>query len=73
MGDAPNEIVKITIDETGTAHVTHVINSTASNFKPIQVETVNGNMDNLTVTDNKGNTVEYATIQKTPLSIGPVR
>ena len=69
MGDVPNEVVKITIDETGTAHVTHVINSTASNFKPIQVETVNGNMDNLTVTDNKGNSVEYATIQKTPLSI----
>ncbi len=69
MGDVPNEVVKITIDETGTAHVTHVINSTASNFKPIQVDTVNGNMDNLTVTDNKGNSVEYATIQKTPLSI----
>ncbi len=69
MGEAPNEVVKATIDETGTAHVTHVINSTVVNFKPIQVDIVNGNMDNLTVTDNNGNPVEYAKIQKTPLSI----
>ncbi|MDE1845165.1 MAG: hypothetical protein KGI10_07550 [Thaumarchaeota archaeon] len=69
MGDVPNEVVKITIDETGTAHVTHVINSTASNLKPIQVDTVDGKMDNLTITDNNGKSVEYATIEKTPVSI----
>ena len=69
MGQAPHEVVKVTIDETGTAHVTHVINSTAANFKPIQVDTISGNMDNLTVTDSNGNPVEYAKIQKTPLSI----
>jgi len=69
MGEAPHEVVKVTIDETGTAHVTHVINSTTANFKPIQVDTVSGNMDNLTVTDNNGNSVEYVKIQKTPLSI----
>ena len=68
MGEAPHEVIKVTIDETGTAHVTHLINSTA-NFKPIQVDTVDGNMNNLTVTDNTGKSVEYATIQKTPLSI----
>ncbi len=69
MGDSPHEVVKVTIDETGTAHVTHEINSTAANLKPIQIDTVNGNMDNLTVTDVNGNPVEYAKIQKTPLSI----
>ena len=69
MGEAPHEVVKVTIDETGTAHVTHVINSTGANFKPIQVDTVSGNMDNLTVTDSNGNSVEYAKIQKIPLSI----
>ncbi len=69
MGDAPHEVVKITIDETGTAHVTHEINTTASNFKPIQVDTINGDMANLTVTDSSGNAVEYGKIQKTPLSI----
>lgn len=69
MGEAPHEVVKVTIDETGTAHVTHEINTTAANLKPIQVDTVSGNMNNLTVTDSNGNPVEYAKIQKTPLSI----
>ncbi|MDH2906630.1 MAG: hypothetical protein PXX83_00855 [Candidatus Nitrosotalea sp.] len=69
MGDSPHEVVKVTIDENGTAHVTHEVNSTAANLKPIQIDTVNGNMNNLTVTDASGNPVEYAKIQKTPLSI----
>jgi len=69
MGAAPHEVVKVTIDETGTAHVTHEINTTTANFKPIQVDTIDGNMNNLTVTDSSGNSVEYAKIQKTPLSV----
>lgn len=69
MGQAPQEVLKVTIDETGTAHVTHVINSTVANFKPIQVDTISGNLDNLTVTDTSGNPVEYGKIQKTSLSI----
>ena len=69
MGEAPQEVIKVTIDETGTAHVTHEINSTAVNFKPIQVDLISGNMDNLNVTDSNGNSVQYAKIQKTPLSI----
>ena len=69
MGDAPHEVVKVTIDETGTAHVTHEINSTAANLKPIQVDTISGDMSNLAVTDSNGNPVEYAKIQKTPLSV----
>ncbi|MGB9125128.1 MAG: hypothetical protein WCC55_06230 [Nitrosotalea sp.] len=69
MGEAPQEVVRVTIDETGTAHVTHEINSTAVNFKPIQVDLISGNMDNLNVTDSNGNPVQYAKIQKTPLSI----
>ena len=69
MGDAPHEVLKVTIDETGNAHVTHVINSTITNFKPIQVNTINGNMENLTVTDSSGNPVEYGKMQTTPLSI----
>jgi hypothetical protein len=69
MGVAPQEVIKVDIDETGTAHVTHEINSTVSNFKPIQVDLISGNMNNLNVTDNNGSPVEYAKIQKTPLSI----
>ena len=69
LGDIPNEVIKITIDENGTAHVTHVINSSASTFKPIQVNTVDGKMQNLTVTDGQGNSVEYGTLEKTPVSV----
>ncbi len=69
MGDTPHEVVRVTIDENGTAHVTHEINSTDANLKPIQIDTINGNMTNLNVTDSNGNSVEYAKIQKAPLSI----
>jgi hypothetical protein len=69
MGAAPNEVIKITIDETGTAHVRHEINSATSYLKPIQVDTISGNISNLTITDSNGNPVEYAKIQKTPLSV----
>ena len=69
MGVPPQEVLKVTIDETGTAHVTHVINSTVVNLKPIQVDTISGNLDNLTVTDSSGNPVEYGKMQKIPLSI----
>lgn len=68
MGDAPHEILKVTIDGTGTAHVTHEVNGTM-NSKPIQVDLVDGNMNNLVVTDTSGKNVEYATVQKTPPSI----
>jgi hypothetical protein len=69
MGQAPHEVLKVTIDELGTAHVTHDINTTNTTFVPIQVDLINGNMTNLSVTDISGNSVEYAKIQKTPLSI----
>ena len=69
MGETSHEVLKVTIDETGTAHVTHVINSTVVNFKPIQVDTIDGNMENLTVTDSSGNPVEYGKMQTKPLSI----
>lgn len=69
MGEAPHEVLKVTIDETGTAHVTHEVNSTTVNLKPIQVDLIDGNMENLSVTDSSGNNVEYATMQKAPPSI----
>jgi hypothetical protein len=69
MGQAAHELLKVTIDETGTAHVTHEINTTKTSLVPIQVDLLNGNMTNLSVTDVNGNPVEYAKMQKTPLSI----
>jgi hypothetical protein len=69
MGVAPHEVVKVTIDETGTAHVTHVVNSTGGNSNPIQVDLISGNMNNLNVTDTDGNSVGYLKNEGTPLSI----
>ncbi|MGI0027962.1 MAG: hypothetical protein ACREAD_09015, partial [Nitrosopumilaceae archaeon] len=51
MGQSAHEVIKVNIDENGTAHVTHEINSTTAILQPIQLDTINGNMDNLTVTD----------------------
>ncbi len=69
LGVPPQEILKVTIDEMGTAHVIHEINNTATNLKPIQVDVINGNLTNLSVTDILGNSVDYAKIQRSPLSI----
>lgn len=69
MGVAPHEIIKSTIDENGTAHMSHLINNTLTGFTPVQVDLVDGKISNLTVTDSSGKSVEYATIQKSPLSI----
>ncbi|SHO43650.1 conserved exported hypothetical protein [Nitrosotalea sinensis] len=69
MGTAPHEMIKVNIDENGSAHVTHIVNNTVTGFTPVQVDLVDGNMANLTVTDGSGKSVEYASIQKSPLSI----
>jgi len=69
LGVSPHEILKVTINEIGTAHVIHEINNTGTNLKPIQVDTISGNLTNLSVTDVSGNSVDYAKIQKSPLSI----
>lgn len=71
MGQAPHEVIKVTIDETGTAHVTHEVNNTNYNPAPIQVNLINGNVTNLNVTDTNGNPVQYGKMfqVKTPPTI----
>jgi hypothetical protein len=66
VGQNPNEIISITIDETGTAHVTHKVKGPSLN--PIQVDMIDGNITNLSVTDVNGGSVEYASM-KSPMSI----
>lgn len=58
------EDIKVTIDESGTAHVVHEIMGVS--LKPIQVEMINGTMKNFSVTDINGSSVEYGTIQQFP-------
>ena len=69
IGQAPHEVLMVTIDETGTAHVTHLVNSTSQSLAPIQVDLINGNMSNFTVTDTSNNSVEYGKMMKDPPSI----
>jgi LPXTG-motif cell wall-anchored protein len=67
MGQAPSEIIAVTIDETGTAHVTHSVKGPS--LSPIQVDMIDGKISNLSVTDVNGGSVEYASMQKLPISI----
>jgi hypothetical protein len=67
MGQAPSERITVTIDDTGTAHVTHNIKGQSLN--PIQVDMINGNITNFSVTDINGSSVEYSKVQKLPISI----
>jgi hypothetical protein len=60
MGQKPNEDIKVTIDENGTAHVTHYV--AGSSAAAVQVHTINGNMTNFSVTDQGGNSVQYFTV-----------
>ena len=68
MGQKPIEDIKVRIDETGTAHVTHYVKGNTA--VAIQVITIKGNMTNFSVTDKDGNSVQYfsvATSQKSVL------
>ncbi len=68
MGQKPVEDIKIVLDESGTAHVTHFVKG--NNVAAVQVITVKGNMTNFSVTDKDGNSVQYfsvATSQKSVL------
>ena len=65
MGQNPVEDIKIVLDESGTAHVTHFVKGNSA--VAIQVITVKGNMTNFSVTDQNGNSGQYfsvATAQK---------
>jgi len=67
MGQPPNEIISVTIDVTGSAHVIH--NVKGPSLSPIQVDMIGGNITNFSVTDVNGSPVEYATVQKSPMAI----
>ncbi len=67
MGGPPNEDIKISIDENGTAHVEHVVMGNATGA--VHVEMVSGNLTNFVVSDQSGNAVQYSTIGQNPMSI----
>jgi hypothetical protein len=67
MGDPVQENIQVRIDENGTAHVVHLVQGTSNS--QVSVETIRGNMTNLSVTDLSNNTVQYVTIQQSPIAI----
>ncbi|MDE1769356.1 MAG: hypothetical protein KGI28_02215 [Thaumarchaeota archaeon] len=69
MGQAPHEVLKVFIDETGTAHVLHVVNNTNYSLAPIQVDLINGNVTNLNITDTSGNPIQYGKMMNNPPAI----
>ncbi len=66
MGEKPEQIVNITIDEEGIAHVAHTVKGS---MKTQQVDTYEGNMTNLSVTDKDGNEMQYLTLEKYPIGV----
>ena len=62
MGQKPVEDIKVTIDESGTAHVIHYVKG--NSIAAVQVNTIKGNMTNFSVTDQNGDSVQYFSIAK---------
>jgi hypothetical protein len=67
MGDSVQEQIKVQIDEDGTAHVEHIVQG--NSYSPVIVETIRGNMTNLSITDPLNNTIQYETIPQLPIAI----
>ena len=67
MENSVNEEIKVIIDENGTAHVTHIVQGNGNS--QVSIETIHGNITNLSVTDLGNNPVQYMTIQQNPLGI----
>ena len=67
MGDPVQEKIKVRIDDSGTAHVEHMVQ--VSKNSPATVETIRGNITNLSVIDLSNNTMQYVIIQQSPISI----
>lgn len=67
MGETPKEDIIVTIDENGTAHVVHQVQM--NKLKPVQVEMINGNITNFSVTDQNGGSVQYSTLSQLPKTV----
>lgn len=67
IGDPVQEKIKVRIDENGTAHVEHIVQGNSNS--PVTVETISGNITNVSVTDMLNNTIQYETIPQLPMAI----
>jgi len=67
VGIPPKEDLKVTIEQNGTAHVVHQVKG--DKLQPVQVESIAGNMTNFSVTDKDGNSVQYSTLSRSPMTV----
>ena len=67
LGEKPQQIIEITINENGMAHVTHEVVGSSKNTQ--QVEAITGTMSNLSVVDRNGEEIQYLTLEKYPIAI----
>lgn len=67
IGQPPKEDIIVTIDEKGTAHVVHQVEMNRGN--PVQVNMINGNITNFSVTDERGDPAQYSTLSQSPMAV----
>ncbi|MGI0026586.1 MAG: hypothetical protein ACREAD_01935 [Nitrosopumilaceae archaeon] len=67
MGQKPVEDIKVTIDESGTAHVIHYVKG--NSLAAVQVIAIKGNMTDFSVMDQDGNSVQYFNVTTAQKSI----
>jgi len=66
IGKPANQTVEISISEQNNVHVIHIVKPSSSIQ---QVNVIEGTLSNLSVTDENGNEIQYATLEKEPLGI----
>jgi hypothetical protein len=69
MGEKPQEDIKVTIDENGTAHDVHYVKG--NSIAAVQVNTIKGNMTNFSARDTGENSVQYFTVGKNAVMFPP--
>ncbi|MFB3096623.1 MAG: hypothetical protein ACE1YX_02900 [Nitrosopumilaceae archaeon] len=66
IGKPANQTVEVSISEQNNVHVIHIVKPSSSIQ---QVDVIKGTLSNLSVTDENGNEIQYAKVEKEPLGI----
>ena len=66
IGKPADQTVEVSISEQNNVHVIHIVKPSSSIQ---QVDVIKGTLSNLSVTDENGNEIQYATLEKEPLGI----
>jgi len=66
IGKPANQTVEVSISEQNNVHIKHIVKPSSSIQ---QLDVVKGTLSNLSVTDENGNEIQYAKVEKEPLGI----